>query len=127
MQDENESAAIDTELDKRKRNAKRFVFTNEQFKDICRKHEHLKCFVPKSNGLMASNFLILDEYPCFLDKGRGKEKQSRSILDVGVMKALEEVKWDEQAFVSRDGVYDSSKELSDGSGCGSEVVKELEW
>lgn len=76
---------------------------------------------------MASNFLILDEYPCFLDKGRGKEKQSRSILDVGVMKALEEVKWDEQAFVSRDGVYDSSKELSDGSGCGSEVVKELEW
>ena len=60
VQDENDAIATQTELDKRKRNAKRFVISNEQFAAFCSKHEHLQCFVPESNELMASSYLILD-------------------------------------------------------------------
>ena len=127
VQDENDAAEVETELDKRKRNAKRFVITNEQFAAFCEKHKHLGCFVPESNELMASSYLILDEFLCFLDKGDGSEKQSSSILKVGVAKALEEVKWDREAFLERGGVYDWSKELGGEHGCGTEVEKELQW
>lgn len=127
VQDENDASAVETDLDKRKRNAKRFVITNDQFASFCAKHEHLECFVPESNELMASSYLILDEYLCFLDKGDGREKQSSCILDVGVKKALAEVYWDEAAFKSRGGVYDWSKERSGADGCGSVVEQGLEW
>jgi radical S-adenosyl methionine domain-containing protein 2 len=75
---------------------------------------------------MASSYLILDEYMCFLDKGKGKEKQSRSILNVGVAQALREVHFDKAAFVRRGGEYPWSKE-TEGKGCGAEKSKELEW
>jgi radical S-adenosyl methionine domain-containing protein 2 len=68
----------------------------------------------------------LDEHLCFLDKGSGREKQSRSILDVGVAEALEEINFDKEAFVKRDGLYAWSKEVDEG-GCGSAESKELEW
>ena len=128
VQDENDAAEVDTELDKRKRNAKRFVITDEQFTAFCDNHKHLSCFVPESNELMASSYLILDEYLCFLDKGDGREKQSSCILDVGIEKALEEVYWDEAAFKSRGGVYDWSKELGDAAAwCGASAEVGLEW
>ncbi|KAK5165806.1 uncharacterized protein LTR77_008729 [Saxophila tyrrhenica] len=76
VQDENDASTTDTELDKRKCNAKRFVISDEEFEEFCKKHEQLSCLVPESNQLMASSYLILDEYLCFLDKGSGKEKQS---------------------------------------------------
>lgn len=123
VQDENDASTIATETDKRKRNAKQFVISNDQFKEFCRKHGHLACFVPESNELMASSYLILDEYLCFLDKGNGKEKQSSCILDVGVMKALEEVYFDQAAFEQRGGVYDWGREMG---GCG-ETSDKLEW
>jgi radical S-adenosyl methionine domain-containing protein 2 len=75
---------------------------------------------------MASSYLILDEYLCFLDKGSVKERQSRSILDVGVAEALEEIKFDKEAFVKRGGLYEWSKEVNEG-GCGTVESKELEW
>lgn len=127
VQDENDASTVDTELDKRKRNAKRFVITNDQFASFCIKHKHLRCFVPESNELMASSYLILDEYLCFLDKGDGKEKQSSCILDVGVQRALQQVYWDEASFKSRGGIYDWSKQLSTSEGCGAEVESGLEW
>lgn len=74
---------------------------------------------------MASSYLILDEYMCFLDKGKGKEKQSKSILEVGVARALEEVHFDRAAFIERGGEYAWSKE--DKGGCGAEGLDELEW
>jgi radical S-adenosyl methionine domain-containing protein 2 len=127
VQDENDSSTVDTELDKRKRNAKRFTISDGHFQHFCNRHEHLLVFVPESNALMVSSYLILDEYLCFLDKGSGKEKQSSCILDVGVAKALEEVYWDEAAFVQRGGVYDWSKDLGENDGCGSVDEVALEW
>jgi radical S-adenosyl methionine domain-containing protein 2 len=82
VEDKNDSSVADTKQDTRKRDARDLLITTEQWKVFCKKHQHLKSFVPESNDLMASSYLILDEYMCFLDKGKGKEKQSRSILDV---------------------------------------------
>jgi len=121
VEDENDA----TNADKRKHDARELLISKEQFGHFCDNHKHLGCFVPESNDLMASSYLILDEYLCFLDKGNGMEKQSSSILDVGVDRALAEVKWDRQAFVERGGLYEWSRDS--GAGCGSDLPEELEF
>lgn len=126
VEDENDASTADAALDKRKRDARKLLISSEQFDEFCRKHQHLDAFVPEPNDLMASSYLILDEYLCFLDKGSGKERQSRSILEVGVTQALEEIRFDKEAFVKRGGLYDWTKEAA-GGGCGSGASKELEW
>lgn len=126
VEDENEASTSDTVADQRKRDAGALLISQEQFEVFCGKHRHLDAFVPETNDLMASSYLILDEFLCFLDKGSGRERQSGSILDVGVSAALEEIKFDKDAFVKRGGLYAWSKEV-DEEGCGSAEVKELEW
>jgi radical S-adenosyl methionine domain-containing protein 2 len=126
VEDENDASTSDTVMDDRKRDARALLISQEQFEVFCEKHRHLEAFVPEPNDLMASSYLILDEYLCFLDKGSGREKQSRSILDVGVAEALEEINFDKEAFVKRGGLYAWSKEVDEG-GCGSAESKELEW
>lgn len=113
-------------LSKRKRNAQRFVVSDDEFGEFCSRHQHLACFVPESNELMATSYLILDEYLCFLDKGDGQEKQSLCILDVGVEAALRQVRWDEQAFKTRGGLYDWGKDAQIVH-CGTENAREMEW
>jgi radical S-adenosyl methionine domain-containing protein 2 len=126
VEDENDASTSDTVVDQHKRDARALLISQEQFEIFCEKHRHLEAFVPEPNDLMASSYLILDEYLCFLDKGSGREKQSRSILDVGEAEALEEINFDKEAFVKRGGLYAWSKEVDEG-GCGSAESKELEW
>ena len=108
----------------RKRDARKFLVTDEQWRTFCDRHKHLDCYVPEDNEVMASSYLNLDERMCFLDKGEGQLKKSRSILEVGVKAAMEEVVWDKQAFKARGGIYDWTKQ---GEGCGSGGNKELEF
>lgn len=99
--------------------------TDEQWETFCNKHKHIDSFVPKSNSLMKESYLILDEDMCFLDKGDGENVKSESILKVGVEKVMSQVKFDQDAFVKRGGLYDWTK--SDES-CGSEgAPKGLDW
>ncbi|KAF8162408.1 hypothetical protein K438DRAFT_1858551 [Mycena galopus ATCC 62051] len=125
VEGENDESEKDSALDKRKRDARKLLISNDEFRDFCERHEHLSCFVPEPNSLMASSYLIVDEYLCFLDKGSGREKQSRSILEVGVQAALDEVHWDQDAFRARGGLYDWSKDVEQS--CGTANSKELEW
>ena len=125
VEDENDASTADTALDRRKRDARELLITTDQWQSFCEKHQHLDAFVSESNDLMASSYLILDEYMCFLDKGKGKEKQSKSILEVGVAQALAEVYFDKAAFLKRGGEYDWSKENEEG--CGAKGWKELDW
>ncbi|GAP85614.1 putative radical S-adenosyl methionine domain-containing protein 2 [Rosellinia necatrix] len=128
VEGENDAKEEDVRLNKRKRNAKKLLITNEQFESFCKKHRHLGSFVPEPNSLMASSYLILDEYLCFLDKGTGDEKQSRSILDVGVQEALEEVHWDQEAFSQRGGMYEWTKGVAGNEGgCCGMADNQLEW
>ena len=126
VEDENSASTSETALDQRKRDARALLVSAEQFGHFCDRHKHLPCFVPEPNELMASSYLILDEHLCFLDKGSGREKTSRSILEVGVAKAMSEVRFDGEAFVKRGGLYDWTKQREEG-GCGGKEQKELEW
>ncbi|KAI1773281.1 hypothetical protein F4818DRAFT_443629 [Hypoxylon cercidicola] len=129
VEGENDAEAKDTQLNKRKRDAKKLLISDEQFKVFCDKHQHLECCIPEPNSVMAASYLLLDEFLCFLDKGGGVVKQSRSILEVGVQKALSEVRWDQEAFNNRGGVYEWSKDMVEGNaereGCGT--METLEW
>ncbi|KAL9121221.1 MAG: hypothetical protein Q9187_002230 [Circinaria calcarea] len=98
---ENDSSAT-------KRDATRFAITDAEFQRFCDRHAHLECFVPESNRVMRSSYLILDEYMRFLNKGTGEP--TGSILEVGVERALEGVLWDEESFEVRGGVYDWTRE-----------------
>lgn len=78
--------------------------TSDEFNKFCERHKEQKCMIPEPNDLMAASYLILDEYMRFLNRLTGKPSQS--ILDVGVDRALEQVEWDQEAFVKRGGIYD---------------------
>lgn len=129
VEGENDAKEEETLLDKRKRNANSVLITDEQFAAFCDRHKHLSCFVPESNDLMASSYLIVDEFLRFLDKGNGVEKASASILDVGVQKALAQVEWNQEAYHKRGAVYEWSKDIEDAGeeGCGAELPEEYQW
>ncbi|KAF2189409.1 radical SAM enzyme [Zopfia rhizophila CBS 207.26] len=113
----------------RKRDARKFLVTEEQWQTFCRRHKHLKCYVPEDNKSMASSYLLLDENMCFLDKGEGMITKSQSILEVGVKEAMKQVVWDKASFVERGGIYEWSRpETLQQGGCGGVASqKELEW
>ncbi|KAK7701041.1 hypothetical protein SLS57_011892 [Botryosphaeria dothidea] len=113
----------------RKRDARTFLVTDEQWQTFCSRHKHIPCYVPEDNKSMASSYLLLDEYMCFLDKGEGLMRKSESILQVGVKKAMKQVVWDKKSFVERGGVYDWGRsDMLQPSVCsGGDSRKELEW
>lgn len=94
-----------------KRDARKFQIEDEQFDEFCRRHRGQKAIVPESNRVMAKSYLILDEYLRFLD--RTGQQPSRSILEVGVEKALRSVFWDKESFEKRGGVYAWNEEMVD--------------
>jgi radical S-adenosyl methionine domain-containing protein 2 len=113
--------------EQRKRDARSFLVTDEQWKVFCDRHKHLKCFVPESNKLMKDSYLVLDEYMRFLDKGDGEEKASDSILNVGVREAMTQVRWNRTAFVERGGFYDWTRASEAGCRSSGGDPKNLEW
>lgn len=74
---------------------------------------------------MATSYLLVDEYMRFIDKDGNK--LTKSILDVGVEAAMQEIKWDEDAFQERGGVYDWTKEQGAGEACSSGMSEKLAW
>lgn len=107
----------------RKQDARKFLVTDKQWRTFCDRHKHLACYVLEDNNSMASSYLLLDEYMSFMDKGEGMMTTSESILDVGVLKAMEQIVWDKNSFVERGGIYDwgradmkPAKEVSCGTG-----------
>lgn len=103
------------------RDARDLTISDAEWKQFCDKHQHNKCFVPEGNDVMASSYLLLDEYLRFLNKG--VKEPTKSILEVGVEEALKDVYWDEQGFNERGGVYEWSKDGSNRHG----VHPELEF
>ena len=123
VEGENENAT-------RKRDATKFLVTDEQWKTFCERHKDLPCYIPEDNKTMASSYLLLDEDMCFLDKGEGMMKKSQSILEVGVKEAMKQVIWDTKSFRSRGGIYDWGRTEIEksGTGCGDRLrTKEMEW
>ncbi|KJZ75269.1 Radical S-adenosyl methionine-containing protein 2 [Hirsutella minnesotensis 3608] len=118
----------ENDSDKTLRDVRRFEISDDEFAAFCGKHRHLKCFVPESNRVMAHSYLLLDEYMRFL-RGDNKNTTSKTILDIGIERALEAVYWDKESFQERGGVYDWTRHQLDTSDCGRECggEKNLEW
>jgi len=89
------------------RDVRKFMISDQEFEQFCKRHQHQASFVPEPNHLMSKSYLILDEYMRFLD--RDGRQPSPSILHVGVEEALSHVYWDESSFVKRGGIYDWSR------------------
>ena len=87
------------------RDVTKFQITDEEFNKFIERHKEIGCLIAEPNSTMKSSYLILDEKMRFLDKGDGEEFISESILDVGVEKALENIKYDEEEFKKRGGDY----------------------
>ena len=115
----------ENEDEKRLRDVRKFQISNEDFELFCNRHKNIKCFIPESNNNMKSSYLILDEYMRFLDKGDGEEKASESILDVGVKRALENIRWDEDSFKERKGDYLFNDNYSCQDNC--ELIKAADF
>ncbi|KAF5675278.1 radical s-adenosyl methionine domain-containing protein [Fusarium heterosporum] len=112
----------------RLRDARDFLVTDEQWQTFCGRHKHLPCYVPEDNSSMASSYLLLDEYMCFLDKGEGMVTKSESLLKVGVQKAMQQVVWDKTSFVDRGGIYDWGRsDSSKATGCANGNDNRLDW
>ena len=45
-----------------KRNAERYVISNEQFESFLQRHKSVPQLVPESNAAMRDSYLLLDEY-----------------------------------------------------------------
>ncbi|TKW59467.1 Radical S-adenosyl methionine domain-containing protein 2 [Colletotrichum tanaceti] len=122
----------ENEDETRVRDARKFLISEEQWQTFCGRHKHLPCYVPEDNETMAGSYLLLDERLRFLDKGDGPMKKSDSLLDVGVKKAMQQVRWDKGAFDRRGGVYEwqSPQTLGGDEACGGGGgidTKELQW
>ncbi|KAJ8607132.1 hypothetical protein MRB53_040485 [Persea americana] len=126
VESENTARELYAQQHRRLRNGRKFLITDEQYQAFCSRHDHVPGFIAESNEVMASSYLILDEYFCFLDKGGPQVKQSPSIMRVGVQKALASINWDRKAFQRRGGIYDWSKGPA-STLCDSELPPELEF
>lgn len=116
----------ENDSDKTIRDLRKFQISDEEYQEFCLRHQHQPSFVPEPNNLMAKSYLILDEYMRFLDRD-GREP-SKSILEIGVKEALQQVTWDKESFVERGGVYDWAREQSGESACaGGEAERKLDW
>lgn len=81
--------------------AKYSAFTN--------RHRHLEQHgirvIPEDNTTMTGSYIMMDPAGRFYDNTAGRHKYSRSVLDVGIDAALEDVNWCYDKFVRRDGNY----------------------
>ncbi|KAI4199988.1 MAG: hypothetical protein LQ350_004250 [Teloschistes chrysophthalmus] len=94
------------------RNAQKFKITDDEYQAFCDRHAHQESLVPESNAVMKSSYLILDEHLRFLNKG--VKEPTGSILDIGVLAAMDDVYWDDESFVRRGGEYEWGKESKEG-------------
>ncbi|CAM9198230.1 unnamed protein product, partial [Ectocarpus fasciculatus] len=94
----------------------RFLITNEEFEDYVQRHRgHVRDSIIKveNNDTMQASYVLVDEYGRFLDSSTGGKVPTKSILEVGVHAALNELRasegggYDPQAFERRDGAFRS--------------------
>ncbi|KAK7436032.1 hypothetical protein VKT23_019334 [Stygiomarasmius scandens] len=95
------------------RDARKLVVSPDRFQAFLDRHKELECLIPESNTAMKDSYLLLDEDMCFLNCQDGNKRSGRSILKVGVAKALEDAGFDEQQFIDRKGIFDWTRDQSE--------------
>eukprot|EP00730_Choanoeca_flexa_P014523 TRINITY_DN6380_c0_g1_i2.p1 TRINITY_DN6380_c0_g1~~TRINITY_DN6380_c0_g1_i2.p1 ORF type:complete len:327 (+),score=68.21 TRINITY_DN6380_c0_g1_i2:220-1200(+) len=92
------------------RNARNLRVTDAQFDAFIARHQDVCAeanirLVPEPNRLMQNSYILLDEELRLLNCSDGAKKPGRSVLEIGVIQAMQEAGFDKQAFQARDGTY----------------------
>jgi radical S-adenosyl methionine domain-containing protein 2 len=112
-----------------KRDVTPFLIENHEFASFIKKNR-LNLFDPsimkiEGNNVMQSSYILVDEYGCFLDSSTGGKLPTKSILDVGVESAWQELisseggGYDAKSFFERDGDYRTQAWSKSNAGCGA--------
>lgn len=92
------------------RHIERFLIDRTAFDAFVDRHRHLEregiTIVPEANEDMIGSYAMVDPAGRFYDNVDGTYTYSDPILEVGVERALEQVRIDPEKFVRRGGVYD---------------------
>lgn len=86
-----------------------FKITGEQFQYFLSNHSGLHDFtklVPENNKQMKGSYAMVDPAGRFYDNTNGTHNYSQPILDIGAKQAIQQVDYDFDKFVLRDGLYD---------------------
>lgn len=87
----------------------KMTVTQEQFNTFLRNHQDVEKsgvkIIPEDNEVMQGSYVMIDPAGRFFDNFDGRLKYSAEILEVGVKKALQQVRVDSEKFFRRDGVY----------------------
>lgn len=107
----------------------RFRITDEQWQAFGARHRHLPYYVAEDRQAPAGSCLLLDERLRFMDKGDGAMNYSDTILEVDVIAAMQQARWDREAFAHSEGIYQWSRPDTDGPKSGRRRVnkKALDW
>lgn len=89
-----------------------FKIEEEQFQYFLSTHSNLNDItkmVPENNKQMKGSYAMVDPAGRFYDNTKGTHNYSQPILDVGAKQAIQQVDYDFEKFISRDGLYDWAK------------------
>lgn len=88
----------------------RLTITNEQFSIFLETNAKAKSYgvtvVPETNSQMTESYVMVDPAGRFFQNSNGAYFYSEPLLDVGVNKALAQIRINADTFHSRDGLYD---------------------
>jgi len=89
-----------------------FEISNEEFQRFISRHQQLSKFidlVPEEEELIRGSYIMIGPDGKFFDSTKGFHQYSQPILEVGIIKALEQVSVDSTKFMKRGGLYDFGK------------------
>eukprot|EP01026_Neomeris_dumetosa_P071138 TRINITY_DN7158_c0_g1_i1.p1 TRINITY_DN7158_c0_g1~~TRINITY_DN7158_c0_g1_i1.p1 ORF type:complete len:116 (+),score=12.85 TRINITY_DN7158_c0_g1_i1:1-348(+) len=81
------------------------LISKEQFEFFLQTHASLNP-IGENNDAMTSSYVMIDPQGRFFQNSFGFYHYSSPIIEVGVEAALQEVKWDIDKFIRRDGLYE---------------------
>lgn len=85
--------------------------STEQFFNFVDRHSALEALtriVPEANTDMKGSYAMVDPAGRFYDNAQGTHNYSHPILEIGARLAIQQVNYDFNKFVKRDGIYDWS-------------------
>lgn len=85
-------------------NSRDLLISQEEFEFFVKRHEKLNP-ISENNNTMINSYIKIDPIGRFY-QNTGKIYQfSKSILEVGILNALKDIKFNRNKFLERDGIY----------------------
>lgn len=86
------------------KDARPLAITNAQFASFLERHKSQPSLIAEDNENMRTSYLLLDENMRFLNCSGGQKQPTKSILEVGVLSAMQESGFDVDLFLRRGGL-----------------------